>query len=403
MLKFFNNSEAPTSKDLDIAAAEDVWAFHTIQENHSFRSKDRASKLIHACFEPKFACARPKSKAIVVANVLTPTAMKELKDDLNKYICITILNAASNRGKLCPIVVHNFQLYVGVQVKFLDLQDQPGEISDTNVNYLNQVLTDNNLTTKVVAFCGDNANVNFGGAARRGANNVLTKLQSSLKKSLIGCGAHVIHNAIKSAADRLPFRLLKYYCEDIFFFYIYTIRVKALKELICAETETEYQQKCSSIAKLALMPALERVLKMYQSLKNYFLSIEKCPLSLKNFFEDPNPNCGFIFLEAQSASFHQAVLKIEEAEDFIKSSSFSFHSQWIRKHRQSAATRTRVFACTPRAKKRKLGADEQFYNIMQTCLGSMGKKTVNDTFEAYIAFELDNLPCPKRKQQYVPK
>ncbi|GFR24032.1 uncharacterized protein TNCT_420791 [Trichonephila clavata] len=176
MLKFFNNSEAPTSKDLDIAAAEDVWAFHTIQENHSFRSKDRASKLIQACFEPKFACARTKSKAIVVANVLTPTAMKELKDDLNKSICITILNAASNRG----------------------------EISDTNVNYLNQVLTDNNLTTKVVAFCEDNANVNFGGAARRGANNVSTKLQLSLKKSLIGSGAHVIHNAIKSAADRLP-------------------------------------------------------------------------------------------------------------------------------------------------------------------------------------------------------
>lgn len=53
-----------------------------------------------------------------------------------------------------------------MQVKILDLQDQPGESSDIIVDYLNEVLTDNNLKSKVVAFCGDNANVNFGGAAR---------------------------------------------------------------------------------------------------------------------------------------------------------------------------------------------------------------------------------------------
>ncbi|CAB3246475.1 unnamed protein product [Arctia plantaginis] len=138
------------------------------------------------------------------------------------------------------------------------------------------------LTAKVVASCGDNANVNFGGAARRGTNNVLTKLQSSLKNSFIGigCGAHVIHNALKSAADRLSFDYV-IYCEDIFLFYIYTIRAEALKEF-WAEPETEYQQMLgySKTRWLALMPALERVLKMYQPLKNYFLSIEKCPLLL---------------------------------------------------------------------------------------------------------------------------
>lgn len=62
---------------------------------------------------------------------------------------------------------------------------------------------------------------------------------------------------------------------------------------------------------LALMPALERVLKMYQPLKNYFLSIEKCPLLLKNFFENPTSELWLYFLHAQSASFHQAVLKLE--------------------------------------------------------------------------------------------
>lgn len=317
MLNFFKKSDVPTSKDLDIAAAEGVWAYHTIQENHSFRSNDCATKLIQSCFDQKFRCARTKTEAIVV-NVLARTAIKELKDDLGKSNCITILTDAdaSNHGnkKIYPILVRFFQPYEGVQVKILDLQDQRGETSDIIVNYVVQVLTNHSLAAKVVAFCGDNANVNFGGAARRGSNNVLVKLQSSLEKTLIGigCGAHIIHNAIKSAADGLP---VDYECIIVkiySFFYIYTVRVEALKEF-CAETETEYQKMLgySKTRWLALMPAVERVLKMYQPLKNYFLSIEKCPQILKNFFEDPTSELWLYFLHAQSASFHQAVLKIE--------------------------------------------------------------------------------------------
>lgn len=109
MLTFFKRSNTPTSKDLDIAAAEGVWAYHTIQENHSFRSNDCASKLIQSCFDPKFTCARTKLEAIVV-NVLMPTAMKELKDDLYNSNCITILSDASNHGNknIYPILVRFF-------------------------------------------------------------------------------------------------------------------------------------------------------------------------------------------------------------------------------------------------------------------------------------------------------
>lgn len=224
MLNFFKKSDAPTAKDLDIASAEGVWAYHTIQENHSFRSNDCASKLLQLCFDQKFSCARTKTEAIVV-NVLASTAIKELKDDLDKSHCITILNDASNHGnkKIYPILVRYSQPYEGVQVKILDLQDQPGETSDIIVNFLAEVLTDNNLTAKVVAFCGDNANVNFGGAARRGLNNVLVKLQSSLEKPLIGigCGAHIIHNAIKSAADGLPFDYECIIVKIYFFLYVH--------------------------------------------------------------------------------------------------------------------------------------------------------------------------------------
>ncbi|GFU95845.1 DDE_3 domain-containing protein [Trichonephila clavipes] len=57
-----------------------------------------------------------------------------------------------------------------------------------------------------------------------------------------------------------------------------------------------------------------------------------------------------------------------------------------------------VTTSTPRAKKRKVeSSQEAFYESMQKCLGAVGKKTVNETFAAFIASELDNLPCPKQQ------
>lgn len=37
MLNFFNKTDLPTSKDLEIAAVEGAWTYHTVQENQSFR------------------------------------------------------------------------------------------------------------------------------------------------------------------------------------------------------------------------------------------------------------------------------------------------------------------------------------------------------------------------------
>ncbi|GFQ72120.1 uncharacterized protein TNCT_189121 [Trichonephila clavata] len=69
MLNFFNKLDASTSKDLDISVAEDVWAYHMTQENHSFRCNDCVSKLIQLCFELQFTCAGTKSEAIVIYRV----------------------------------------------------------------------------------------------------------------------------------------------------------------------------------------------------------------------------------------------------------------------------------------------------------------------------------------------
>jgi len=207
MLNFFKKTDLPSSKDFEVAAAEATWAYHTVQGNHSFRSNDCASSLIQTCFEQKFRCAHTQSEAIVV-NVLAPMAIHELNDHLRKAIRITLLTDASNHGstKLFPVLVRYFLPYEGVQVKILEFQEQPGETSNIIVDYLKQVLTKNELTSKIVMFCGDNTNTNFGEKNRKEVNNVYTKLNTFLGRNLIGigCGAHIIHNAIKTAADCLP-------------------------------------------------------------------------------------------------------------------------------------------------------------------------------------------------------
>ena len=92
-----------------------------------------------------------------------------------------------------------------------------------------KVLADINLTSKIVAFCADNTIPNFGGLKRQGATTFMQN--SSLGRTLIGigCGAHIIHNAIKTAADCQPIDLECIIAKIYSHFYIYSVRVEFLK------------------------------------------------------------------------------------------------------------------------------------------------------------------------------
>jgi hypothetical protein len=105
-----------------------------------------------------------KSETVVV-NVLAFMAIHKLKNHHRKANCITLLTDTSNHGftKLFLVLIRYFSPYEEVQVKILEFKEQPGETSNIIVDYLKQVLTKNELTSKIVAFCGDNINYNFGG------------------------------------------------------------------------------------------------------------------------------------------------------------------------------------------------------------------------------------------------
>lgn len=311
---FFRKAEFGI-KEKELAIAEATYVFHTIAHNQTFRSLDCTSKLIRTFFEPKFTCARTKAEAIV-RNVLAPSSVHEMLRALQDVNFLTVFTDASNHKdiKLFPIVIRYFDQIEGIQLKLLDCVSLPGETSEIVATAVSDTLEKYKLEAKVAAFCADNAPINFGGLQRRGTNNVFSKLKDSVNKPIIGvgCNAHIVHNTMQTAADLLPIDIESVVIKLYGHFHVYTVRVELLKDF-CREADVEYMRVLgySKTRWLALMPAIERILKLFAPLKSFFLSAENCPRILRTFFEDDSAEMWLYFIHDQAAVFDGTIKRIE--------------------------------------------------------------------------------------------
>ena len=158
---------------------------------------------------------------------------------------VTLTADASNRKdvKLIPVMVRYFWSEEGVKSKLLNLHSVPGKSADIVTNCLVSTLKKNNLTQKIVAYCGDNYNTNFGGVNPEGKNNVFSYLKKELGRNIVGvgCGAHIVHNCIQTAVDVLPIEVESLVVKIYKYFHIYTVRVTQLKEF-CKFVEIDYKR-----------------------------------------------------------------------------------------------------------------------------------------------------------------
>jgi hypothetical protein len=291
MEKWFpKQSAAP--EDLERAVTEGLFAYHTLLHNHSFRSMDCTSKIIKHIYDKKFCAARTKTEAIVT-DCIAPFALEIIETDLQSTPYVSISTDASNHQatKLLPVMIQYFHPAKGIQVKLLDLHKLSGETSQIVTDAIMKTLDLVSVSQKVVAFPADNTNSNFGGAERRGTNNIHTKLKAELKRDALlglGCSAHILHNAMQTGADCLPFDVEQIVCKMYQHFSIYTVRVEKLKEF-CEFADVEYKKLLgySKTKWLALMPAVERILLIFEGLKSYFLSLPQCPVVIKTFLDNP--------------------------------------------------------------------------------------------------------------------
>lgn len=312
---FFKNVN-PKDNEYELAAKEATLAYHTVNHNLSFNSNSCSSKLISKFFDPKFSLGKTKCEAIIL-NVLAPLALEELNFDLSHANFVALSMDASNKNevKLVPLIVRYFKQESGVQIKLLDFKSLPGETAEILSNHLMGVVKENKLEEKVVGFCGDNCNTNFGGVKRRGKNNVFTLIQREFGRSIngIGCGAHIVHNTIQTAVDVLPIEIEALVVKIYKYFHIYTVRVTKLKEF-CEFAGIEYRKllQHGNTRFLSLMPAIERLLQIFSGLKDYFLSQEMCPSLIKNFFEDERGEVFLWFVHGQLGLFNKTILGMEK-------------------------------------------------------------------------------------------
>ena len=149
--------------------------------------------------------------------------------------------------KIFPTLVRYFHCEKGVRVKILDIVDLPGETAEIITCNLMRVIEQHSLMNTLSSYCADNTNTNFGGANRQGRENVFFKLKENVNKNIVGvgCAAHIVH---------------KIYSH----FYIYTVRTAELK-IFCDEVEVMYKKMLGYYKTrwLALLPAVERVLRMF--------------------------------------------------------------------------------------------------------------------------------------------
>lgn len=303
-------------QELETAAAECLFSYHTVMHNQSFRSMDCTSKLIKNLYDKKFSSARTKTEAIVT-DVIAPYAMELVTADLSTVPFISVSTDASNHHatKLLPVLGQYFSPKTGIQVKLLDMHSIPGETSDIITKSITDTMDLFDIKEKVIGFSADNTNANFGGARRRGQENVFTKLQTYTGRHDLlglGCNAHMLHNTVQTAADCLPVDAEQIVCKIYNYFSIYTVRVGTLQEF-CDFVGVEYRKLLgySKTRWLALLPAVERILQMFEPLKSFFLSLKQCPTVIKDFFENPLSEAWLCFVHCQAAMFNKVTTSIQ--------------------------------------------------------------------------------------------
>lgn len=309
-----------TKETEQISAIEAALSYHTVYHHFSYMSTDCTNKLHHKFFDdskiaPQIKCGRTKTQA-VVDNVIAPYILEKVREDLTRSKFIGISTDGSNHGsvKMFPVVVQYFDKFSGLNSKLLELDSCHNETSETISKLLEDTLEDFSLREKCIAFGADNTNTNFGSVLRRSGQNIFTRLKTFLGRDIngIGCPAHICNNSIHFAADHLSVDIDSIMFKIYKHFSIYTVRVEELKE-ICDNADVDYKVilSHSKTRWLSLMPVIERVLKMYQPLKSYFLSIDSPPAVLKTFFEDPLNEALLFFVHSLAAVFHCNTAKME--------------------------------------------------------------------------------------------
>lgn len=316
-LKLFLKNDQLTSIEEKVMAAEITKTFHNVKHNLSFNSLDCESKLDRVLYADskvaeKLTLGRTKSSAIA-HNVLGPASIEGTVKYLQSGVYYSVSTDASNHGpiKMFPLVIRYYTPETDVKTCVLDFYDDANETAIAIHNNIVKRLGNFNTDLKnLTSYSADNTNVNFGGK-----HSVFKLLQNNNDKIIaVGCPAHILHNSVKHAAGKCKFDLENMVLKVYNYFSYHAKRVQALKDFF-EFYDSEFAPVLRHVTTrwLSLLPAIERLVKSYEILKNFFIELgeDECPTVIWSYFNDEQTEAYLAFFQNALNIIQNTVLQLE--------------------------------------------------------------------------------------------
>ena len=289
----------------NVRAAEVAIAYHTVKHSLSYNSMDCSNKLSKLLFcesstAKQMQLERTKAEAIITS-VLASESVQQIRKDLDvstdisphKCLPYSISSDTSNKGniKMFPLIVQYFSPNTGVNVKLLDFYEDPQETSDDIMRQIQARLNKHSLPLESVsAYSADNASINFGNC-----HSVFTLIKEQCPHIVkAGCKAHVIHNAIKHAANKMENVDIEILVIRVYnHFSSHAKRTLALKEMF-EFVDLEWSQLLRHVPTrwLSLEPAVRRLEANWAAVYSYFQSIDDCPVAIQRLMKVDRDGAG---------------------------------------------------------------------------------------------------------------
>uniref|UniRef100_A0A336KBZ5 CSON004940 protein n=1 Tax=Culicoides sonorensis TaxID=179676 RepID=A0A336KBZ5_CULSO len=261
------------------ALCEATLVFHNVKHNQSYLSMDCLVKVLKTVADDSktinaILLGRTKAR-MICKNVLAPLTVKDLIGNLgeNPY---SLGTDASNKGaaKYWPVVIRYFDLNKGTKHGVLRFFQDHNENSETiSTNLIDTIETYKLQNNRMMSYNGDNAPVNFG--VNKSVYVHLQNYFKSTQKPIFkgNCYAHILHNACKNGIKLMTYDVETFVLSTVSEFKNYSGATAELRKF-CEDFDVENTSlvKHISVRFLSLGYSLEKILKMWQPIKSYFLS-----------------------------------------------------------------------------------------------------------------------------------
>uniref|UniRef100_A0A9J7YS77 Uncharacterized protein n=1 Tax=Cyprinus carpio carpio TaxID=630221 RepID=A0A9J7YS77_CYPCA len=307
--------------------------YHAIHYTHSYRSTDCSNKLVPVIFPDseiakKMLCGRTKATSILT-DVLAPVSVEKCIQELTSPMLaggthtpfFSVASDASNHGstKLFPLAVRYWTPELGLENRVVDFYEDSAETSESIHRQITNKLKDNGLRLEMIsAYTADNASGNYG---------KFKSFYEKLKADNAGiikanCMAHVMHNCVKYAGDKLDIDIE---CTTNKIYSHFSSSAKRTEELksLFEFVAQDYHAVLRHVPTrwLSIWPAVSRPHVSWPAVKAYFLSLEEehCPKVLWKLFKKDQHGDGLplqlqaylSFLHNALKTFHDVILVLE--------------------------------------------------------------------------------------------